>query len=98
MEKICKTEHKYFAYIKGKSSTNYITRSYIVSGCDMDFWCIEANGYKNRSSALTLAKNEKERGEHGQDEIGIVDITLDYIKNDFGNIRPYRFIAKHLPC
>lgn len=95
MEKICKTDHRYFAYIKGKRTTNYITRSYI-SGCDMDFWRIEANGYKNRSSALALAKKEKEHGEHGRDEIGIVDITLDYIKNDSGNIRPYRFIAKHL--
>ena len=92
---ICRTEHRFFAYIKGKSAT-YFTRNY-CGGSDMDFWCIEANGYKRRSSALSLAKAEKEHGEYGQKEIGVVDVTLEYTVNEKGCERPCRFKATHIP-
>lgn len=97
MSPVTRTDYRYFAYgIAPKGGVIYYGKA-AMDNDDIDFWAIEARGYKGKRGA-----EQKTSWFIGQRfllhyrEIGIVKFVLEYTVNECGNERPLRYQAVKL--
>lgn len=92
---IVKTEKRYFTYKRYEKGAIYLGNGIMTQG-ELNFWAIEARGYKTLRSAKKSTEKEILYNEYGAKEICTVCFTLEYWADKSGVSREFAYHAEKL--